>query len=262
MDKKYLLYIDILGFSDLVKTDPEKVEQIYKTIDSLNVHKHGAFKTIIFSDTILVYNIMDPVSVHDHEYLVMFLCEFVQDLLYKTITKNIYFRATLMYGEFRHYNLVNTECFYGKCLVDSYNKEKDIVSMGLYIHDDCNKYNEIFPTLQYDAGFSFVFLNQDLERLSKLYGGRLPIDKVILTETGDFMRIVWDVELLKNVYNLMINHPSGKVRSKYLVYWQFYKMRYKEFIDVMENSNFNLKMLCESYDWEERVKFMLEYDSE
>lgn len=83
-----------------------------------------------------------------------------------------------------------------------------------------------------------------------------------LIETDNFWRIIWDVELLKNVHNLMINHPSGKVRSKYLTYWQFYKMRYKDFVDVMENSNFNLEMLCESYDWEERVRYMVEYDSE
>lgn len=144
MDKRYLLYIDVLGFSDMVKTNPYKVEEIYKIINSLNVHKHNAFKTIIFSDTVLVYNIIEPVSKDDHKYLVMYLCEFVQDLLYRTITKNVYFRAILLYEEFTHYKLENVECFYGRSLIDAYSKEKDLVSMGLYIHDECNKYNRIF----------------------------------------------------------------------------------------------------------------------
>lgn len=105
-------------------------------------------------------------------------------------------------------------------------------------------------------------MNQDLDRLLTLCEGKLPIDEFTLNETDDFWRIIWDVELLKNVYNLMLNHPSGKVRSKYLTYWQFYKMRYKDFVDEMENSDFNPNKICESYDWGERVNFMLAYDSE
>lgn len=54
--EKFLLYIDILGFTEMAIKEPRKVERIFATIDSLNVHQHGAFKTIVFSDTILVYN--------------------------------------------------------------------------------------------------------------------------------------------------------------------------------------------------------------
>ena len=262
MSKKYLLYIDILGFSDLVKNDPQKVEHIYNIIDNLNAHQHNAFKTIVFSDTILVYNIIDPVSIQDHQYLVMYLCEFVQDLLYRTITKNVYFKAILVYENFKHYHLKNVECFFGKGLIDSYNKEKEIVSIGLYIHEECNKYNNIFPTLKYDSDYRFVYLNQDLERLLILNEGKLPIDESIIEETDDFCRLIWDVELLKNVHHLMINHPLAKVRIKYLSYWQFYKMRYKNFIDALENYNFNAKVICESVNWDKRISSMLSEDSE
>lgn len=41
--KKYLLYIDILGFKDLVADKPRKIEMLYGIIDSLNVHAHHAF---------------------------------------------------------------------------------------------------------------------------------------------------------------------------------------------------------------------------
>lgn len=51
---KYLLYIDILGFSDMVRSEPAKVAELYLILDSLTVHRHEAFRTIVFSDTILV----------------------------------------------------------------------------------------------------------------------------------------------------------------------------------------------------------------
>jgi hypothetical protein len=35
MDLRYLLYIDILGFSELVATSPEKVDDLYTVIASL-----------------------------------------------------------------------------------------------------------------------------------------------------------------------------------------------------------------------------------
>src|SRR4051812_2952444 len=98
MTDKYLLYIDFLGFADLVKSNPAEIEKLYSIINSLNVHQHNTFKTIVFSDTILVYNIHDPKNKFEHEYLVMYACEFVNDLLYRLTDKDRYFRAILTYG--------------------------------------------------------------------------------------------------------------------------------------------------------------------
>jgi hypothetical protein len=74
MPAKYLLYIDMLGFSDLVRKRGA-VKKLYEIINTLNVHRHDAFKTIAFSDTLLVYNIVNPKTKHDREYLVMYSCE-------------------------------------------------------------------------------------------------------------------------------------------------------------------------------------------
>ena len=98
--KKYLLYIDILGFADLVKNDKEKVRKLYQVINSLNVHTHKAFSTLVFSDTILVYNKDDPNSPDDHRYISMYSIEFAQDLCYSLIGQDIYFRAIIDYDEF------------------------------------------------------------------------------------------------------------------------------------------------------------------
>ncbi len=66
---KYLLYIDILGFSNLTKKDYTKVKELFSIIDSLNAHKHFDFQTVVFSDTILIFNKAQPLSSHDHEYI-------------------------------------------------------------------------------------------------------------------------------------------------------------------------------------------------
>jgi len=77
---KKLLYIDILGFSNLVEEKPRKINMLYRIINFLTVHSHYAFKTIVFFDTSIVYNRKDPVSDYDRNYLVMYACEFAQDL--------------------------------------------------------------------------------------------------------------------------------------------------------------------------------------
>src|SRR5882672_7486391 len=102
MNAKYLLYLDILGFGDMAMADSTRVTRLYGILDSLNVHRHPGFRTIVFSDTILVYNDFTPKDEHEHEYAVMFSCEFAQDLLVRLVGYDVYFRALLEYGEFSH----------------------------------------------------------------------------------------------------------------------------------------------------------------
>ena len=102
MAKKYLLYVDILGFGSIVKNDPEKVERIYGILDSLNAHKHDVFKTIVFSDTVLVYSDDTPTDrPEDHEYLVWYSIEFAEDLHHRLTGQDVYFRA--VFSDHRRY---------------------------------------------------------------------------------------------------------------------------------------------------------------
>ena len=155
--RKILLYIDVLGFSELVKSDSKRVDEIYQIIDSLNVHMHPDFNTIVFSDTILVYNNVNFKSCLDREYIVMYLCEFAQNLMYRLIGSGMFFRAILSFGDFQHYKLRNIEAFYGTVLINSYNDEKDINCCGLLIDKECQKYNKIFPTGSYNKDYDFVY---------------------------------------------------------------------------------------------------------
>ena len=73
MSDRFLLYIDILGFTEMVAKDPRKVARVYSILDTLKVHKHNSFTTIVFSDTILVYNNDAPTNDYDRKYHVMYL---------------------------------------------------------------------------------------------------------------------------------------------------------------------------------------------
>src|ERR1700674_5321702 len=89
---RYFLYIDILGFADLVMSAPECVADLFEIISSLSVHEHQSFGTIVFSDTILVYPKSERgMGRRADAYFIMYLCEFAQDLMYRLRNKDIYF---------------------------------------------------------------------------------------------------------------------------------------------------------------------------
>jgi hypothetical protein len=123
MPDRYLLYIDMLGFSDLVLRRGA-VRQLYSIIDSLNVHDHHAFKTIAFSDTLLVYNTFEPETDHDRQYAIMYMCEFAKDLHYRLVPIDLHFRGFLTKGEFEQEALRHMQAFYGAALISSYQRER------------------------------------------------------------------------------------------------------------------------------------------
>lgn len=134
MEERYLLYIDILGFSDFVNKSPHSVRRIYKIIEGLNCHKHSDFKVIVFSDTILVYNKFESPGPSYDQFIVMYLIEFAQNLLYSFIGKGFYFRAVIEYGEFEHSQPNNVERFFGKALVKAYLNEKKYRASDYLFH--------------------------------------------------------------------------------------------------------------------------------
>jgi hypothetical protein len=248
MNNKYLLYIDILGFSKMVKHSPSKVTEIYKIIDGLNVHKHHAFSTIIVSDSIIVYNKYDPTTISDHNYLVMYSCEFAQDLLYRSIGKDFHFRSVLTYGGFEHYKLENIEAYFGPALIEAYTSEKEISCTGHFIHQSCAKYNKIFPTKKYNENLSFVYLTQAIDSFN-LEIGMYPDQFQIIEGIGleyDLMRMVI---YLENIYKSKKDNPDPHVREKYLSTWDFYFQRYGDLLSHLEQNDFDPKVISRSIDW-------------
>jgi hypothetical protein len=84
----------------MTRHQPKKIRQVYAILDSLNVHRHEMFKTVVFSDTVLVYNPVLATTDEVREYLVWYLIEFAEDLHHRLTGQSLYFRAVLTQGTF------------------------------------------------------------------------------------------------------------------------------------------------------------------
>lgn len=259
---KYLLYIDILGFSEKVENEPAAIPNLYRIIDELNVHRHSGFRTIVFSDTIIVYNDFVPLTAHDHRYAVMFSCEFAQDLLHRLAGTGLHFRAILDYGPFVHQRLKNIESFFGQGLIAVYRQEQALPAVGLFITSSCNSYNDIFPTAAFKDDLSFVFLHQSLARLQMATGGHLPTDSFELSNTDDYWDILWDLSFLASIFRASRIHPDVRVRAKHLATYDLYRQRYPGILMALEDADFQPECICKSFDWSDmKRRFVEEVES-
>lgn len=249
MTDRYLLYIDILGFSDLVQGDTSRIDDLYEVIASLNVHKHDAFKAVVFSDTILVYNTESAHSRHDRNYLVMFLCEFAQDLLHRLVERNIYFRAVLVKGEFNHYELNGIPCFFGPALVNAYNSGKEIKAIGLFIAKDVDKDNDIFSTSNFDENFNFVFVTQSLQRVERDFQGGFPADAWLFEDTEEIWHIVPEVLFVQSLHTNANSELPEPVKEKYRRSLAYYIDEYPKTFEFLLKNNFNVSEMSPRADW-------------
>lgn len=248
---RYLLYIDILGFSDLVKRDSRAVQDLYEVIVSLSALRHYAFKTIVFSDTILVYNILGADTPRDKSYLVMYLCEFARDLQHRLTGRDIAFRAVLVRGEFQHYELNGVPCFFGRALIDAYKAEKEIKAIGLFIDKRIAGDSRIFKAHPYNENFSFVYITQSIERVEYLYGGRLPLDRFELEGTDLIWSLTPELLYVKRVHTQMQTHPAEDARHKYASTWALLKAHYPRTIEQLVAIDFDLEIICPGASWQE-----------
>lgn len=244
MKEKAFLYIDILGFSNLIKNKPDKIDKIFKIIDTLKVHEHYAFKTIVFSDTILVFN--KDIN-QDDTYNITYLCEFVQDLFYRTSIENVYFRAIITKGEFKYQKLSNIESYYGKALVECYHTESKIKATGLFIDKNFASNVITFPKIKFNDNFIYVFPNQALDNLNILSGGELPIDYRHFDETDKLWRIDEDLSFLREINYLKENHPKPDVKLKFEETYNLYCKKFPELIDTLKQSAFMPNALNQDY---------------
>lgn len=245
---RYLLYLDILGFSDLVKKDYQKVVRLFNVIDSINAHAHGDFKSVVFSDTLLVFNQKPAESKYDNEYIIMYLCEFAQDLLFRSIELDIQFRAIITHGEFNYEKLNNIEAYYGKALISAYQNEKNLAILGLYIDKNINHFNTIFATEPFDENLEFVFLLQQMESLKHLGLDEFPLpwelaDPHLLYDFKD------EVSLLKSLKKNITSQKDSRVRAKYIQAYYFYYVRYKSMIDYLEKNSFDYRSASPDWKW-------------
>lgn len=241
----YLLYIDILGFKELVKREPILAAMIYEAIDSSHVHDEDSlFNTVVFSDTIISHN-KKPISDNRRE-IVESACEFVQELQYRFVEQSVYFRAILLLGEFDNYRLKNIRCIYGPALIDAHLQEKEIPALGLFIDDAANADNSFFSTTRFGKNLSFVFLNRSFEKLQKDSGGILPVDTSCLIASPDeYREIVHDIRMAQEIYNNMHKQEDFRIRTKYIISWHLLRGRYPKILDALEAKNFSPRAICD-----------------
>jgi len=253
-NNRYLLYIDILGFSDLVKSDVRKVDDLYEVIASLNAHKHDAFKCVIFSDTILVYNLTGGHVPEDVSYIMMFMCEFARDLLHRLTGRGIQFRAIITHGNFRHYELNSIPCFYGTSLVKAYLAEKKIKAIGLFLEKSLRQFCDIFPTRPFneESEFDFVYITQALDSLEKDSGGRFPMDIWYLEETELIWMATPELLHLVKLYQATQSDLLDKdVKEKYKTTIRYYDLQYPILTSFLASNNFDVTRIAPAAKWHE-----------
>ncbi len=254
MSDRFLLYIDILGFAEMTSKEPRKVARTYAILDSLNVHRHHAFKTIVFSDTVLVYNPTPAQSDDDRSYYVWYLIEFAEDLHHRLTGQDVFFRAVLTSGDFSHYQLENIECFFGAALISAYTREKSIPSLGLFLDENCAIHNKYFRTASLDGKSSFVYLNRSIEGLTQCTGDTYPFRDRAIEDQAPFMP--WQVRFLRDVHANMRSHRSPLVRAKFLTAWDFYAKRYPGLTRALVDSDFSLDAIAGPNAWDSEVSAM------
>jgi hypothetical protein len=252
---RYFLYIDILGFADLVLNSPDRVVDLYEVISSLNVHRHESFGTIVFSDTILVYPKFERgMGRQADAYFVMFLCEFAQDLMRRLRNKDIYFRAILTQGKFAHYLLNKIPCFFGPALIDAYKSEKQVKALGLFMDRRCTSRSDVFRTQPFNNGYEFVYLWQSFEEFEPNGFHPFPYpDAAGFAQMDLQWRLAEDVLMLSNIARNRSN-SNPEISEKYTNTWDLLYARYPKILDRLQGVNFDPSVFCPKMDWTESIR--------
>jgi hypothetical protein len=134
-NERYILYLDILGFSDLVESgESEKVyEMINKTLISCERWEklNQSFSTIYFSDTIIFYQ--DCTGYYDWVFLDVYAIGAL--ILSELLANNIPARGAIGFGEFvvRDDESGKHQVYFGRAFIDVYRAEKKENWIGILI---------------------------------------------------------------------------------------------------------------------------------
>lgn len=246
--EKAFLYIDILGFTDLVNNHSEKVTEIFSIIDRLEVHNKGNLKVIVFSDTIIVFTMRESLKIN---YFVNDLVKYTQELFYKLSSIGVFFKAVLTFGEFSFSKMKNIQAYHGKALIETYFDTNSLEGFGLYVNNEIASWILGFDLIKLSEKYSYVLLCHSIINLYKETKGILPINPELLNkpdEYGNFCTLESDLKFLETVSQLKNNFPSEKVRRKYEVVFNIYKGQLTSFFKVFKVKGFNRSAIVSQFN--------------
>ena len=263
MNKTLFLYIDILGFSELIN-NKKKVNDLYTIIDNARIHRDSNFRAIVFSDTIIAYNKYANLSTESKEVEVMYLIELTQQLFSMLIGTNIFFRAVITEGEFHHNKLKNLEAYYGEALVEAYRAEKNLSGTGLFLNRKLRGFNQVFRFKEFSNKFDYIFLTHMCSSLTSWLSRNVddnkkpdykafPLPPELITDAGLEYLAYPELVHFSEVYENMNNHPEPKVREKYLTTWNMYTLAYPGLMRSLVDYNFDPNGMSH-LDWNEAKK--------
>jgi hypothetical protein len=159
---RYLVFIDILGFSALVAE--KSAADIFNVIDTALVPFHRweelnqFFKTIYFSDTFLFYQ--EPKGYSNRAFLDAYALGAM--LLSALLANGIPARGAITFGEFEvaHDSSGRHQLYFGKALIEAYKAEKEENWIGITIQPSAWKFYE-----QRNSGTVAAYENEGVWRL-------------------------------------------------------------------------------------------------
>ena len=259
MTERFLLYVDLLGFSELVRNEPDVVPNLFHAFDRSQAHGHTCFEVIQFSDTLLVFNNKDPLSGYDKHYFAMYLCEFAQELQYMLLARGTFLRGLITRGQFedtgpipnRTYKHIRS--FWGEALIHAHKVTSDIKAIGLFVDAHVKPHMRVFDMHPYDDRNQVWFVDMtSLPRQSFDYltnKNELSIAMGHVRSCGMEQILSYDLLLLKRLFESSHDHRlAPSVRTKHLTTWEIYRRKYSVLCQAMEEVGFDFKQLP-GHDW-------------
>lgn len=269
MAETLFLYVDILGFTELVK-HTDRVEELFRILDGARLHMDSNFRTIVFSDTILAYNRHVNLSNSAKAVELMYLIELTQELMHRLTGKGIFFRAVITQGNFVHAKLTHLEAYYGEALISANRAEKGLVGTGLFLDRKLRSLQNIFKFKAFSDQYDFVYLThitsgllswrkREVDSDDDDNDASFPLPAELLTAAGIELMIYQELVHFREVHALMNCHTDPAVRAKHLATWNMYVHAYPGLMRELEARKFDFRALAE-LDWSEaKSKFEAYY---
>lgn len=244
-DYNCFAYIDILGFRNLVDSDPTKVKQIFNIVANLEAWKNKqSIVFIVFSDTIIFYNKYLIPSKDFLNYIIFY----IKELSLQLAEINIFITSSIRIGQFIHERIETKnqdyfDKFYGKALIDAYDDDKNILNCtGLFIHITIS--NEIINPenclIEFSPDYHFYILTDHSQNIPGAFGWAETPDSTSwkeTIETSNLPKKGWvdgirkrELDFLKKIYkhSQVKSQPNPRIRSKYINAWAMYEKKLPE----------------------------------